>query len=44
MLDICRLLQHDIDIAHQAKEHKIPVLFVRSKADQVSIHNEKDQQ
>ncbi|KAG1049773.1 hypothetical protein G6F43_007920 [Rhizopus delemar] len=29
-----RLMQDDIDIASKAKEHKIPVLFVRSKADQ----------
>lgn len=29
-----RLLQHDIDIALKAKEHKIPVLYVRSKSDQ----------
>jgi hypothetical protein len=28
-------MQDDIDIASKAKEHKIPVLFVRSKADQV---------
>ncbi|KAI8353245.1 interferon-inducible GTPase-domain-containing protein [Choanephora cucurbitarum] len=31
-----RLMQDDINIALKAKEHRIPVLFVRSKADQVS--------
>lgn len=30
-------MQDDIDIALQAKEHRIPILFVRSKSDQVSI-------
>ncbi|GAN08364.1 interferon-inducible GTPase 1 [Mucor ambiguus] len=29
-----RLMQDDIDIALQAKEHRIPILFVRSKSDQ----------
>lgn len=29
-------MQDDIDIALQAKEHRIPILFVRSKSDQVS--------
>ncbi|KAL9540829.1 hypothetical protein MBANPS3_009460 [Mucor bainieri] len=36
-----RLMQDDIDIALQAKEHRIPILFVRSKSDQSrpSINN-----
>lgn len=32
-------MQYDIDIALKAKEHKIPVLYVRSKSDQVNISN-----
>lgn len=34
LIFLVRLMQDDIDIAVQAKEHKIPILFVRSKADQ----------
>lgn len=34
---LCRLMQDDIDISLKAKQYKIPVLYVRSKADQVHI-------
>lgn len=35
-----RLMQDDIDIASKAKEHRIPVLFVRSKSDQAIASKE----
>lgn len=37
MSTLCRLMQDDIDISLKAKQYKIPVLYVRSKADQVHI-------
>ncbi|KAI8877242.1 P-loop containing nucleoside triphosphate hydrolase protein [Backusella circina FSU 941] len=36
-----RVMKHDIDIAEKAKEFKIPVLFVRSKAD-VALKSRKE--